>query len=79
METLSPGRPISILQNVVYALPTRRASLYTSDAAPTLVQSNDPLMVATTAVTLVEGQYTNVGGEFIKCTSGNITIQLKTD
>ena len=78
-DILSAGRPIAILQNVVYALPVRRCSLYSSDAAAVFVQSNDPLMAVTTAVTLTEGGYTNVGGGFIKCTSGNVTVELKAD
>ncbi len=74
---LSPGLVVSITQNVVYALPPMKCTLYVT-GAPTLLQSNTSDMSATTAVTLVEGQYTVAGG-FIKCTSGNIDIRLKMD
>lgn len=77
-ELLSIGRPIPIIQDIPYALPARRVSIYTNDVAATLVQSNDPAMVVTTPVTLVEGQFT-VSGAFIKSTGGNITVTLKAD
>lgn len=76
-EYISIGRPTPILQNIAYALPSFKCTLYVT-GTPTIVQSNTQDMAVTTAVTLVEGQYTVAGG-FIKCTSGNITITLKRD
>ena len=77
LEYISTGRPTTLLQNVVYALPPVKCTLYTS-GAPTLVQSNTSDMAVTTPVTLVEGQYT-VAGAFIKSTAGNAVITLNRD
>ena len=76
-EYISPGRPTTLLQNVVYALPAFKCTLYAT-GAPTIVQSNTQDMAVTTAVTLVDGQAT-VAGSFIKCTSGNIVVDLARD
>jgi hypothetical protein len=76
MVSLSIGPLNSVVQNVVYALPAKRCKLYCQTAGATFVQSNDPAMSASTAMTLVEGAY-EVAGGFIKCTSGNVTVTLK--
>lgn len=75
-QLLSIGYPQAMVQNQIYALPARQTRLFTSDAAPTLQQSNDVAFPNNVAVTLVDGAAI-VSGGFIRCTSGNITVALK--
>lgn len=66
----------SITQNTIYGLPMSRMLLFTADSTPTIQQSNDIAFGNNVALTLTSGQ-AEVGGAFIRCTSGNITVCLK--
>lgn len=76
-EVLSIGYPIPIVQNTIYALPSRRVLLMTDAAGPTFFQSNTVAFTASIAVALTNGQAELAGG-FIRCTSaapGNVTLK----
>lgn len=74
-ELLPLGRPVSLAQNAVYALPARRCILFTT-GTPTILQANVVAMTAPVTVTLSGGQ-AEVAGPFIQCTSGAIIVTLK--
>lgn len=76
IQLLSVGYPQQMLQDVIYALPASRVRLFTSDAAPTIEQSNSSTFADNVAITLADGMADLAGG-FIRCTSGNITVTLK--
>ena len=76
MPLLDIGFPIAITQNTIFALPSSRCLLFTSDTTPTIQISNDPAFGSNVAVTLTNGEV-EVAGGFIRCTSGNITVTLK--
>jgi hypothetical protein len=74
--SLNPGFN-SLVQNTVYALPPWQCSIYTDATTPTIVQSSDQAITATTAVTLSAGVFTCNGG-FLKLTSsGPINCWVK--
>lgn len=75
-NVLPIGRQATIVQNTVYALPARRCLLFCDTGAATFQQSTDLAFTANTALTLASGQ-AEVGGGFIRCTSGNVTAWLK--
>lgn len=76
ISTISPGPVTPMLQNVIYALPACRTRIFTSDAAPTIEQSNDSAFSDNVQVILIDGMNDLAGG-FIRCTSGNIEVSLK--
>lgn len=76
-ELLSMGRPISILQNVVYALPVSRCLLFCDTAAATFEQSSTLAFSLAVALTLDANEQIEVAGGFIRCTSGNVNVVLK--
>jgi hypothetical protein len=77
-ELLSPGRPISILQNIAYALPVSRCVIYCDTAAATLFQSNTVDFTLSNAITLDTNKQAEVAGGFIRVTSaGPVIIELK--
>lgn len=73
---ISPGVATTLLQNVVYSLPTRLCKLFTNTAGATFVQSNDIAFASSSAVTLVEDAY-EVSAGFIKSTAGDALVILK--
>lgn len=76
-EVLSIGYPIAIVQNTIYALPSRRVLMFSDATGPTFFQSNTVAFTASVAVTLANGQAELAGG-FLRCTSatpGNITLK----
>lgn len=74
---LQMGYPQVMTQNVVYALPGRRALLMTETVAATFVISNDVSMGTTAPLALSAAGTAEVAGAFIKCTSGNVTVTIK--
>lgn len=72
------GMPIVLTQNIVYALPAVKSTLFTDTATPTLQASNDPAFGTSAAITLVAGQAIVVGG-FIRSTAGNANVVLSRD
>ena len=76
-ELLSIGRPILMTQNVVYALPARRCFMMCDTSTATFEQSNSETMVPAVALTPNADEQNDVGGAFIRCTSGNVLITLK--
>lgn len=69
MEKLNTGPVSTLVQNTIYALPSRRCLLFCTSATPTLQQSNSPTFADTPAtITLVGGQ-AEVSGSFIRATS----------
>lgn len=75
-QLLSLGYPQLMTQNIIYALPARRCILFTDTAAPTIQQSTDVAFTANAVLTLASGQ-AEVAGGFIRCTTSNITVNLK--
>jgi hypothetical protein len=73
----SGGTLISVTQNVVYALPVCRALLTCDTAAATFVQSNDPAFGVSVPLAISAAGEAEIGGGFIKCTSGNVKITIK--
>lgn len=71
------GPVFDVVQNTIYALPNRRCLLMTDGAAATIQQSTDVAFTANAALTLSSGQ-AEVAGGFMRCTSGNIRVSLKT-
>ena len=69
--------PFVMTQNVIYALPARRLQLFTDATTPTIQQSTDVAFAANAALTLTSGQ-AEVAGGFIRCTTGNINVVVKT-
>lgn len=73
---LSIGMMHAIVQNVIYALPSREVVMFSDAAAPTYFQSNTPEFTVSVAVTLTNGSAVLAGG-FIRCTSatpGNLKL-----
>jgi hypothetical protein len=62
-----------MLEDEIYALPSKRCKLYTNTAAVTLLQSNDEAFASSTAVTLVEGAY-EVSAAFIQSDADTLVI-----
>ena len=77
VQSLPIGPPITMLANVIYALPAVRVTLFTDAAAPTIAQSNTSAFTANSAVTLTAGQVSLAGG-FIRATADTLIV-LKRD
>jgi hypothetical protein len=67
------GMPVTLLANVVYALPGVSCTLYTDGAAPTITQSNTLAFTASTPVTLTAGA-SSLAGLFIKCAADTVVV-----
>jgi hypothetical protein len=79
-EALSTGFPVTMVQNQVYALPSRKCTLF-SNAGGTIEQANDVGFGTPKAVTLDTNNEATVVGGFIRQTAaaGGLTITLKKD
>lgn len=77
VQLLPLGTPVTLLANVVYALPAVKATLFTDATTPTITQSNTSAFTANSAVTLTGGSATVAGG-FIRATADTL-ITLKRD
>lgn len=75
---ISLSFPITLVQNTIYALPTKSCRLFCDTAAAAFQQSNTVEFTANVAVTLVDGQATLNGG-FIRSTAGNALVMLKEE
>lgn len=76
MEMLNIGPVTPVVQNQIYALPSRRVLLFSDAAAPTFFQSNTEAFTVSVAVVLTNGQ-AELAGAFLRCTStdpGNIRL-----
>jgi len=71
------GTPVTLLANVVYALPAVKATLFTDAPAPTITQSGTSAFTANSAVTLTAGQAVVAGG-YIRATADTL-VTLKRD
>lgn len=78
MDLLSNGPIYTLTQNVIYALPAVKSTLFCDTATPTIQLSNSPTFATNVALTLAAGQATVVGG-FIRSTAGAATIVLSRD
>jgi hypothetical protein len=75
-ELLSIGYSLPMVQNQIYALPARRCLLFCDVAAATFEQSTSLAMTLPVALTLDANEQAEVGGGFIRCTSGNVNVKL---
>lgn len=71
MDTLSPGKAISITQNIVYALPSQVVRVQ-SLAAVEISLDNSTYAVLANSTTGTE-----TGAMYVRCTSGTTTIICK--
>jgi len=74
MDVLQTGIYL-LKQNVVYALPPYRARLGCFAPTPTIQIGTSQGMAITIPKQLTDG-YTDVGGGFIRCTSGDIEVVI---
>ncbi len=72
------GPVFSMVQNTVYAVPSRRCLLFTDATTPTIQQSTDFAFTANAALTLTSGQAELAGGFIRLTTSGPINVRLAT-
>jgi len=77
VQLLPIGPPVTMLANVIYALPAVNVTLYTDAAAPTIAQSNTSVFTLNTAVTLTGGA-ARLGGGFVRATADTLVV-LKRD
>jgi len=77
VQLLPIGPPVTMLANVVYALPAVKVTMFTDAAAPTVAQSNTPAFTANAAVTFTGGAAQLAGG-FIRATADTL-VTLKRD
>lgn len=77
VQLLPVGTPVTLVANVIYALPAVKCTLFTDEAAPTIQQSNTSAFTLNSALTLTGGSATVAGG-FIRATA-NALITLKRD
>ena len=75
-ELLTSGFPIVLKTNVVYALPHYKAEIYSSDATPTLEQSNVFDFATKSTLTFTSG-VASASGLFLRATAGTPTIVIK--
>ena len=76
-ERLTMGPLLTLLQNVVYALPACRVRLFTNTAAPTVQQSNDPAFGTFVAVAFTDGAAELSGGFLRVTTAAGALVTLK--
>ena len=75
-EVLSIGYPVTLAQNVVYALPARRVFCF-SQSGGTVEQSDTVGFSVAKAVTFDTNNQAELAGGFIRCTSATIIVTLK--
>lgn len=75
-QLLSIGYVQPMSQNVIYALPSSRCLLFCDTAAATFQQSNTVAMTLSVALTPDANEQIEVGGGFIRCTSGDVLVKL---
>lgn len=77
-ELLSQGYPLTLVQNQIYALPSRRCLLF-SQSGGTIEQSNEVGFSTAKAVTLDTNNQAEVAGGFIRQTAaaGGLVVTLK--
>jgi len=73
---LQPGPVEALIQNTIYALPASRCLLFCDTAAATFQQSTTVAMTLAVALAPDANEQIEVGGGFIRCTSGNVNIRL---
>lgn len=78
MDLLLHGPVYTLAQNVVYALPAAKSTMFCDTTTPTLQLSNTSTFTNNVAITLVAGQATISGG-FIRSTAGAASISLDRD
>jgi hypothetical protein len=78
IQLLPCGTPVVLVQNVVYALPVVKTTLFTDTGSPTLQQSNTAAFTANAPVTLTGGM-ASVAGGFLRATSAGVTVTLSRD
>jgi hypothetical protein len=71
---LSPGVPVTLVQNTVYALPVRKANVY-SDSVLEVSNVTNSGFVAVAATTTG----TTLAALYVRCTSGNAIVTVKFD
>jgi hypothetical protein len=77
MESLPLGQPVTMLQNVAYAVPVKLSYLTCTAAGPPTFQAcNEPTFAAPIAISIYEG-YVFLTGLFVRCTSGNVLTVTK--
>lgn len=72
-QLLPLGPLVTMLANVVYALPAVQCVLFTDAAAPTIAQSSSVSFTLTSPLTLTNGQ-ASVAGGFIRATADTPVI-----
>ena len=77
IQLLPIGPPVTLLANVIYAMPAVNVTLFTDAAAPTITQSTTSTFAANSAVTLTGGQ-ARLSGGFIRANADTV-ITLKRD
>ena len=74
--SLQLGQVEAMTQSTIYALPPRRALLFTTDTTATFQQSNTVGFGANVPLVFTNGQ-TEVAGGWIRCTSGAVSVLMK--
>lgn len=73
---LSIGYVQPMVQNQIYAVPSSRCLLFCDTAAATFEQSSTEAFSLAVALTPDANEQIEVGGGFIRCTSGNVNVKL---
>lgn len=76
--SLSPGSPIALIQNQIYALPPVKCTLFTDATTPTIQQSNTSVFTANVVLAFTSGMASVVGG-FLRATTAGVIVTLKRD
>lgn len=76
--TIPIGPPFAMAQNIIYALPAVKCTLFTT-GTPTIQQSDAVGFSANKVITLDANNQAIVAGGWIRCTTGAITVLLKRD
>ena len=78
-QLLPIGQMVTLLPNVVYALPATKTTLFTTHGAPLLEVSNDfAYTFPGITLTFTNGQAL-VSGTFVRTTVSGVQINLKRD
>jgi len=75
-QSIMMGMPVTLLANVVYALPPVKCTIFTDAATPTITTSNTLAFTTSIPVTLTAGQ-ASVPGLFIKCAADTVVVIKK--
>jgi len=76
VTAIMPGVITTLTQSVIYALPPKRCLLYASTG--TFTVSNDSAMVTSTAITVDTNNQAELAAAFIRCTTSDISVVVKT-